>query len=130
MESRRLTFNCSGCSYSTKRSYNLKRHLTNEHSVADNIPNKEARQLGDGLPRPQRNPIPEKDGLYTEEEYEENMSAIRKRFPTMNFEHYRSEILCTRSLPSLLVHPVLESQCSVCDSYAMLGYVLRRRPNV
>ena len=36
MESRRGTFNCNKCVYSTKRSYNLKRHILNEHDVAKN----------------------------------------------------------------------------------------------
>ena len=126
MESRRGTFNCNKCVYSTKRSYNLKRHILNEHGVAKNTvgPIKtldEPSHLGDGLPKrpriqgpddglytekkyketmdtldgssrlgdglPRHQPKAElEDGLYTEKEYEENMSAIRARFPTMNFD--------------------------------------------
>ena len=62
MESRRITFNCSKCSYSTKRSYNLKRHLENEHTADRTlgIPNK----TSDGLPKRRR--IHETDeGLHT-----------------------------------------------------------------
>ena len=115
MESRRMSFGCTKCSYSTKRSYNLKRHLTQEHTSdrscqleyglpkrpqiqepEDGLYTKERceenmdtsygpSQLGDGLPRHQPKAELE-DGLYTEKVYEENMSAIRARFPTMNFD--------------------------------------------
>ena len=36
MESRRVTSSCSKCDYSTKRTYNLKRHILNEHTVERN----------------------------------------------------------------------------------------------
>ena len=42
-------------------------------------------QLGDRLPRRQPKAEPE-DGLYIEKKNEENMSTIRSRFPTMNFD--------------------------------------------
>ena len=115
MESRRLTFNCNECSYSTKRSYNLKRHITQEHTAdrscqveygqpkrqriqdpEDGSYTKEKyeetmdsldgpSQLGDGLPRRHPRAEPE-DGLYTKEEFEETMNTLRVRFPTMNFD--------------------------------------------
>ena len=81
---------CSECVYYTKRKFDLKRHLKNKHKVAKNAvvpinPTNAVRHLGDGLPRHQPKAEPE-DGLYTEKEYEENMSTIRSRFPTMNFD--------------------------------------------
>ena len=115
MESRRASFSCTKCSYSTKRSYNLKRHLTQEHTSdrscqledgllkrpriqepEDGLYTKEKyeenmdtpygpSQLGDGLPRRQPRADPE-DGLYTKEEYEDTMNTLRARFPTMNFD--------------------------------------------
>ena len=56
MESRRGSFNCSKCVYNTKRSYNLKRHIINEHKADKNtvVPinsSNAVRQLGDGLPK-------------------------------------------------------------------------------
>ena len=65
------------------RSYNLKRHMTNEHNTDAHIAVKQTRQLGDGLPR--KKPEPE-DGLYTKEEFEETMRSIKSRFPAMNFD--------------------------------------------
>ena len=81
MEARRVTFSCNKCSYSTKRSFNLRRHLIYEHSDT-NIVVKETKQLGDGLPRAK--PEPE-DVLYTKEEFEEIMSSLKTKFPTTNF---------------------------------------------
>ena len=96
MESRRLTFNCSKCSYSTRRSYNLKRHLINEHKAdrktVDLVKTPYgSRHSGDGLFRRQPKAEPE-DGLYTEEEFEKTMTTLRARFPNMKFRRYRSEI--------------------------------------
>ena len=90
MESRRVTFNCSKCVYSTKRSYNLKRHLINEHKANKNTgvpinPFNAVRHLGDGLSRRQPRAEPE-DGLYTKEEYEETIDTLRARFLTVNFD--------------------------------------------
>ena len=90
MESRRITFKCCKCVYSTKRSYNLKRHILNEHTANRNSdvpsnPSNAVRHWGDGLPRRQPRAEPE-DGLYTKEEFEETMSTLRARFPTMNFD--------------------------------------------
>ena len=80
MESRRVTFNCNKCVYSTKRSYNLKRHILNEHGVAKNtvVPIKTSdgpSHLGDGLPKRPRIQEPD-DGLYTEKEYKETMDTL------------------------------------------------------
>ena len=96
MESRRKTFNCSKYVYSTKRSYNLKRHILNEHTADRNSgglpkrlriqdldaglytkkdyeeiinPSNAVRHLGDGLPRRQPRAEPE-DGLHTKEKFE------------------------------------------------------------
>ena len=90
MESRRITFKCCKCVYSTKRSYNLKRHILNEHTANRNSDvsinhSNAVRHRGDGLPRRQPRVEPE-DGLYTKEEFEETMADIRARFPTMNFD--------------------------------------------
>ena len=60
----------------------MKRHLIKEHSTDKNIIVKETKHIGDGLPRAK--PEPE-DNLYTKEEYEQIMSSIRARFPTVNF---------------------------------------------
>jgi len=69
MESRRGTFNCSKCVYSTKRSYNLKRHILNEHTTNRNtvVPIKTSdgpSQLGGGMPKRPRIQEPD-DGVYT-----------------------------------------------------------------
>ena len=115
MESRRVSFSCTKCSYSTKRSYNLKRNITKEHKAdrssqlecglpkrpriqepEDGLYTKEKyeetrdtldgpSQLGDGLPRRHLRVEPEV-GLYTKEEFEETMDTFRVRFPTMNFD--------------------------------------------
>ena len=73
MESRRESFNCSKCVYSTKRSYNLKRHILSEHiadrnsSVPIETPN--------GLPKRPR--IQEADDdVYIEKEHEETMDTL------------------------------------------------------
>ena len=81
---------CTECSFATERSYNLRRHLKNKHNVAKNTggPIKSSnavRHLGDGLPRRQPRAEPE-DGLFTKEVFEETMSTLRARFPTMNFD--------------------------------------------
>ena len=85
-----VSFKCKECSFVTGRSYNLRQHLKNKHDVAKNavVPIKSSnavRQLGDGLPRRQPRAEPE-DGLYTKEEFEETMSTLRAKFPTMNFD--------------------------------------------
>ena len=85
-----VSHKCSECVYYTNRKFDLKRHLKNVHGVAKNTvvpinPSNVVRHLGDGLPRRQQKPEPE-DGLYTKEEYEENMASLRARFPTMNFD--------------------------------------------
>ena len=85
-----VSHKCNECVYCTKRKFDLKRHMKNVHGVAKNtgVPIKSSdaiRQLGDGLPRRQPRADPE-DGLYTKEEYEENMACLRARFPTMNFD--------------------------------------------
>ena len=69
MESRRMSFSCTKCSYSTKRSYNLKRHITQDHT-ADRSP-----KLEDGQPKRRRIQEPE-DGSYTKEKYEETMDRL------------------------------------------------------
>ena len=101
------------CDYNTKRSYNLKRHITNEHKtdslnqLEDGLPKRPriqepedglytkaketmdtldwANQQVDVLPRPQPRAEPE-DGLYTEEEFEKTMATLRARFPTMKLD--------------------------------------------
>ena len=45
----------------------------------------QSRHPGDGFPRQQPEAEPE-DGLYTKKEYEETMSTVQSRFPTMNFD--------------------------------------------
>ena len=85
-----VSFKCKECLFATERSYNLRRHLKNKHKVAKNTvdpinPSNTVRHLGDGLPRRQPKPEPE-DGLYTKEDFEETMSTLRARFPTMNFD--------------------------------------------
>ena len=85
-----VSFKCKECPFVTERSYNLRRHLKNKHKVAKNTvvpvnPSNTVRHLGDGLPRRQPKAEPE-DGLYTKEEFEETMSTLRARFPTMNFD--------------------------------------------
>ena len=84
-----VSFKCKECSFATDRSYNLRRHLKNKHRVAKNAvpinPSNAVRHHGDGLPRRQPRAEPE-DGLYTKEEFDETMSTLRARFPTMNFD--------------------------------------------
>ena len=84
------SFKCSECSFTTKRSDNLKRHLKNVHgggkSTAVHIKTTNTvGQIGDGLSRRQPRAEPE-NGLYTKEEYEETMATLRGRFPTMKFD--------------------------------------------
>ena len=69
MESRRMSFSCTKCPYSTKRSYNLKRYITKDHT-ADR-----SRKLEDGLPKRRRIQKPE-DGMYTEEKYEKTRDTL------------------------------------------------------
>ena len=75
MESRRETFNCSKCVYSTKRSYNLKRHISNEHTAdkKSGVPIK----TSDGLPKRPRIQGTD-DGLYTKKEYEATMDTLNE----------------------------------------------------
>ena len=73
MESRRESFNCSKCVYSTKRSYNLKRHILSEHKADRNsgVPIK----TSDGLSKHPR--IQETDDdLYIEKQYDETMDPL------------------------------------------------------
>ena len=139
MESRRETFNYNKCEYSTKRSYNLKRHILNEHTADRNSsgppkrpriqetcdglytekdyektinPSRMINHLGDGLPRRQQKPEPE-DGLYTKEEYEENMASLRARFPTMNFDTIDPRFM--HPFTAIIAGPSnRESHCSLC----------------
>ena len=73
MESRRESFNCSKCVYSTKRSYNLKRHILSEH-IADrnsSVPIETPNRL------PKRLRIQEADDdVYIEKEHEETMDTL------------------------------------------------------
>ena len=85
-----VSLKCKECSFATERSYNLRRHLKNKHKVAKStvVPMKTSdgtSQLGDRPPKRLRIQEPE-DGLYTKEEFEETMSALHARFPTMNFD--------------------------------------------
>ena len=78
MESRRGTLNCSKCVYSTKRSYNLKRHIINEHTANRNTvahikTSDGTSQLGERLPKRSRIQEPE-DGLHTKKEYEKTIN--------------------------------------------------------
>ena len=73
MESRKITINSSKCVYSTKRSYNLKRHILNEHTADRNsgVPVKTSDELI------KRWRIQETDdGLYPEKENEETMDTL------------------------------------------------------
>ena len=73
MESRRITFKCNKCVYSTKRSYNLKRHILNEHTADWN--SGVSIKTSDGLPKRPR--IQETDdGLHPKKEYEETMDTL------------------------------------------------------
>ena len=85
-----VSHKCSECVYHTKRKFDLKRHMKNVHGTAKKTvvpinPSNAVRHRGDGLPRRQPRAEPE-DGLYTKEEFEETMSTLRARFPTMNFD--------------------------------------------
>ena len=73
MESRRESFNCSECVNSTKRSYNLKRHILSEH-IADRNSGVSIK-TSDGLPKRPR--IQETDDdVYAKKEYEETMDTL------------------------------------------------------
>ena len=73
MESGRESFNCNKCVYSTKRSYNLKRHILSEH-IADRNSGVSIK-TSDGLPKRPR--IQETDDdVYTKKEYEETMDTL------------------------------------------------------
>ena len=119
MESRRESFNCSKCVYSTKRSYNLKRHILSEHiadrnssvpiETANGFPKRpriqeadddvyiekeheesmdtlnRSTQLCDRLPKRQPRVEPE-NGLYSKQEFQECMSNLQTRFPTMKLD--------------------------------------------
>ena len=108
-------FKCSICSLAMKRSDNLKRHLKNVHGIPNNtvVPVKlqvGSSQLGGGVHRTQAKP---EDGLYTKEEFEEAMSTIRGRFPTMNFDTLDPRFI--HPFTAIIAGPpVRESQCFAC----------------
>ena len=76
-----VSHKCNECSFASKRSDNLKRHLKNVHGIAKKIvvpinPSNAVRHLRDGLPRRLQRAEPE-DGLYTKKEFEETMETFR-----------------------------------------------------
>ena len=85
-----VSHKCSECVYHSKRKFDLKRHLKNVHGFAKNViaPIKSSAvtsQLCDRLPRPQTGSELE-DGLCSKQEYQECMSTLRTRLPTMKLD--------------------------------------------
>ena len=81
---------CSECVYHSKRKFDLKRHLKNVHGFAKNViapieSSAVTSQLCDRMPRPQSGSELE-DGLYSEQEYQQCMSTLRTRFPTIKLD--------------------------------------------
>ena len=74
------SFKCTECSFGTKRSDNLKRHLKHVHGVVKGTvvhmkTSDGPSQLGDRPPKRPRIQEPD-DGVYAKEEYEETMDTL------------------------------------------------------
>ena len=109
---------CSECVYHSKRKFDLKRHLKNVHGFAKNViapieSSAVTSQLCDRMPRPQSGSELE-DGLYSEQEYQQCMSTLRTRFPTIKLDTIDPRFI--HPFTAIIAGPSSsESQCFACD---------------